>query len=138
MQSRWGTHGDHPVIAISPSSVQETYHEAIRCFNLAEQYRVPVILLMDEIVGHMREGIELLNPDEVVVFNRLTKEDPEQASMPYDIAFNHLDELFLSKNPKYERDWSRHVVARFRQANCASVFVPLSLRGSAQESVHEI
>ncbi|NLF26601.1 MAG: 2-oxoacid:acceptor oxidoreductase subunit alpha [Clostridiales bacterium] len=86
MQSRWGTHGDHPVIAISPSSVQETYFEAIRCFNLAEQYRVPVILLMDEIVGHMREGIELLDPDEVQVFNRLTKEDPEQASMPYDIV----------------------------------------------------
>ncbi|NLD60400.1 MAG: 2-oxoacid:acceptor oxidoreductase subunit alpha [Clostridiales bacterium] len=86
MQARWGTHGDHPVIAISPSSVQETYSEAIRCFNLAEQYRVPVILLMDEIVGHMREGIELLDPDEVQVFNRLTKEDPEQASLPYDIV----------------------------------------------------
>ena len=86
MQARWGTHGDHPVIAISPSSVQETYFEAIRCFNLAEQYRVPVILLMDEIVGHMREGIELLDPDEVQVFNRLTKEDPEQASLPYDIV----------------------------------------------------
>ena len=85
MQARWGTHGDHPVIAISPWSVQEAYAETIRCFNLAEKYRVPVILLMDEIVGHMREGIELLMPEEIEVYQRLTKADPEQASMPYDI-----------------------------------------------------
>ena len=59
MQARWGTHGDHPVIVLSPSSVQEAYTETIRAFNLAECLRMPVILLMDEMVGHMREGIEL-------------------------------------------------------------------------------
>jgi len=59
MQARWGTHGDHPVIAIAPASVQDTYNQTIRSFNLAEKYRTPVILLLDEIVGHMREGIEL-------------------------------------------------------------------------------
>jgi len=64
MQARWGTHGDHPIIAVSPSSVQEAYLETIRAFNLAERLRVPVILLMDEIVGHMREGIELTMPGE--------------------------------------------------------------------------
>ena len=85
MQARWGTHGDHPVIAVSPSSVQEAYNETIRCFNLSERYRVPVILLMDEIVGHMREGVELLGPNEVEILDRLVKDDPEQASMPYDI-----------------------------------------------------
>ena len=85
MQARWGTHGDHPAVAISPWSVQEAYLETIRCFNLSEKYRVPVILLMDEIVGHMREGIELLEPGEAEVFDRLTKSDPEQASLPYDI-----------------------------------------------------
>ena len=57
MQARWGTHGDHPVIALSPSSVRETYTLIIRAFNLAEKYRTPVIFLMDEIVGHMREGV---------------------------------------------------------------------------------
>lgn len=51
----------------------------------------------------------------------------DNPSMPYDIAFNHLDALFLSSHPEYKRDWSRHVIARFRQANCASVFVPLLL-----------
>jgi len=59
MQARWGTHGDHPVIALSPSSVLETYTLIIRAFNLSEKYRTPVIFLMDEIVGHMREGVEL-------------------------------------------------------------------------------
>lgn len=50
----------------------------------------------------------------------------DNPSIPYDTAFNHLDELFLSSHPQYERDRSRHMIARFRQANCASVFVPLS------------
>lgn len=59
MQARWGTHGDHPVIAISPSSVQETFWLTVRAFNLAEKYRTPVILLLDEVVGHMRERIEI-------------------------------------------------------------------------------
>ncbi|WP_019913543.1 GyrI-like domain-containing protein [Paenibacillus sp. HW567] len=49
----------------------------------------------------------------------------DNPSLPYDAAFNHLEELFLSSHPEYQRDWSRHVIARFRQANCASVFVPL-------------
>ena len=63
MQARWGTHGDHPVIAISPSSVTETYYLTIRAFNLSEKYKTPVILLMDEIVGHLREGVEIFDDD---------------------------------------------------------------------------
>ena len=70
MQARWGTHGDHPVIAISPSSVRETYTLIIRAFNLAEKYRTPVIFLMDEIVGHMREGVELPKPSDLIINRR--------------------------------------------------------------------
>lgn len=51
----------------------------------------------------------------------------DNPGIPYDAAFNHLEELFLSAHPEYTRDWSRHVIARFRQANCASVFVPLAV-----------
>jgi predicted transcriptional regulator YdeE len=54
----------------------------------------------------------------------------DNPSMLYDAAFNHLDSLYLSSHPQYERDWSRHVIARFRQENCASVFVPLLLKES--------
>jgi len=70
MQARWGTHGDHPVIALSPSSVEETYRLTVRAFNLAEEYRTPVILLMDEIIGHMREGVALPAPGELAVTDR--------------------------------------------------------------------
>ena len=70
MQARWGTHGDHPMIALSPSSVLETYTLIIRAFNLSEKYRTPVIFLMDEIIGHMREGVELPNPNDLIINRR--------------------------------------------------------------------
>ena len=59
MQTRWGTHGDHWLITISPSSVPECFDLTLRAVALAEKYRCPVILLMDEVVGHMRERIDL-------------------------------------------------------------------------------
>ncbi len=70
MQAKWGTHGDHPVIALSPSSVREAYTLIIRAFNLSEKYRTPVIFLMDEIVGHMREGVELPDPHTLIINQR--------------------------------------------------------------------
>lgn len=70
MQARWGTHGDHPVIAISPATVLEVYELMVRAFNLSEKYRTPVIFLMDEIVGHMREGVELPDPSTLVINKR--------------------------------------------------------------------
>jgi 2-oxoglutarate ferredoxin oxidoreductase subunit alpha len=59
MQARWGTHGDYQIIALSPWSVQEMYDLAIRAFNLAEQFRVPVVILADELVGHLWETFEV-------------------------------------------------------------------------------
>jgi 2-oxoglutarate ferredoxin oxidoreductase subunit alpha len=70
MQARWGTHGDHPVIALAPSSVRETFDVTVRAFNLSEKYRTPVIILMDEIIGHLREGIELPDASEIEVVDR--------------------------------------------------------------------
>lgn len=55
MQSRWGTHGDHGIIVISPSSVEDCYYLMIKAFNYAERYRTPVVFLADEIIGHMQE-----------------------------------------------------------------------------------
>ena len=59
MQARWGTHGDHEMIALAPNSVQECFDLAIEAFNLAEEYRTPAIVLMDGEVGHMREKITM-------------------------------------------------------------------------------
>jgi len=69
MQARWGAHGDYEIIVISPWSVQEAYDETIRAFNLAERFRVPVILLMDEAVGHLRENMTV--PAETPLYDRL-------------------------------------------------------------------
>lgn len=70
MQAKWGTHGDHPVIALTPNSVQETYDYTIKAFNLAEKYRTPVIMLMDETVGHMREKLTFRDPSEIEIIDR--------------------------------------------------------------------
>ncbi|MGA2490656.1 MAG: 2-oxoacid:acceptor oxidoreductase subunit alpha [Anaerolineales bacterium] len=59
MQARWGTHGDHPIIALSPISVRQAFDLTVKAFDLSEKYRTPVILLTDEVVGHMREPVEL-------------------------------------------------------------------------------
>ena len=68
MQARWGSHGDYEPIALSPSSVQEYFDFTIKAFNLAERYRVPVFLLTEESIGHMREKITI--PEEVKITAR--------------------------------------------------------------------
>ncbi len=70
MQARWGTHGDHSIIALSPWSVKEAFEVAVKCVNYAERFRSPVILLMDEIVGHLRENVELPDENEIEVYPR--------------------------------------------------------------------
>jgi len=70
MQARWGTHGDHEVIVLSPNSPQEMFDLTIKAFNLSEIYRVPVVVLADEIVGHMWEKVYVPPPEEIVVHNR--------------------------------------------------------------------
>ncbi len=70
MQARWGTHGDHSIIALSPWSVRETFDVTVMAVNYAEKYRTPVILLMDEIVGHLRENIELPTEKEIKIYPR--------------------------------------------------------------------
>jgi 2-oxoglutarate ferredoxin oxidoreductase subunit alpha len=76
MQARWGTHGDHPIIALSPISVAGSFELTVRAFNLSEKYRTPVILLTDEIVGHMREPVELPDFDTVEKAERLVMASP--------------------------------------------------------------
>ena len=71
MQARYGTHGDHSIIAISPSSVQDCYDLTIKAFNLAEKYRTPVLFMADEVVGHLRETVTEKEPEEGEIFNRI-------------------------------------------------------------------
>jgi 2-oxoglutarate/2-oxoacid ferredoxin oxidoreductase subunit alpha len=82
MAARWGTHGDHPIIALSPTSVRQAFDLTLKAFELSEKYRTPVILLTDEIIGHMREPVDLpdfktIQPHEY----RVTKKEGEY--IPY-------------------------------------------------------
>jgi len=83
MQARWGTHGDHPIIVLCPSSVRETYDLTIRAFNLAEKYRMPVILLSDEIIGHLTEKIEIPDPSTIEIIERKKPTDTPEKYLPY-------------------------------------------------------
>lgn len=69
-QARWGSHGDYEIIALSPNSPQECFDLTIEAFNLSEQYRVPVLFMMDECVGHMTEKVVIPEPDEIEITPR--------------------------------------------------------------------
>ncbi len=83
MQARWGTHGDHPIIALAPSSVREAFDLTVDAFNFAEKYRTPVFVLMDEVVGHIREKVDLpeVGPDRIV--NRVMPTVPPEWYEPF-------------------------------------------------------
>jgi 2-oxoglutarate ferredoxin oxidoreductase subunit alpha len=83
MQARWGTHGDHPVIALAPASVAEVYELTVRAFNLAERYRTPVVLLYDEIIGHVRERVCLPRREDLDVVERDRPAGPPADFRPY-------------------------------------------------------
>jgi 2-oxoglutarate ferredoxin oxidoreductase subunit alpha len=79
MQSRWGSHGDHPIVVLTPASVDEIYTETVRAFNLSERLRVPVVLLYDEVIGHLLETIELRAPEDLEILERKwTQASPEE------------------------------------------------------------
>lgn len=86
MQARWGSHGDYEIIALSPSSVQECFDFTIEAFNLAEKYRVPVMVMSDEIVGHMREKITI--PDKVKIIPRKMPQEDPKTFLPYHAPAN--------------------------------------------------
>ena len=84
MQARWGTHGDHPIIVLSPTSVMECFSLTVKAFNFSEKYRTPVILLLDEVVAHMREIVVLPGPSEVQVIDRVKPSVPTEWYLPYE------------------------------------------------------
>lgn len=83
MQSRWGTHGDHAVIVLAPASVPEIFSETIRAFALTERLRVPVIVLYDEVIGHLVETVEIPAPGTVEVADRKWAEGAAETFLPY-------------------------------------------------------
>jgi len=81
MQARWGTHGDHPIIALTPNSVAECFDLTVRAVNLSEKFRTPVILLLDEVIGHVNEKVAF--PESVDIVNRKGPDVPPDKYKPF-------------------------------------------------------
>ena len=77
-QSRWGSHGDAPAIVLYPHTVKEAFDLTVRAFNLSEKYRTCVILLLDEVLGHMREAVVLPDPSTLRIINRMKPSVPPE------------------------------------------------------------
>src|SRR3990172_2887245 len=83
MQSRWGSHGDYPIIALAPASVREIYFETIRAFNLAETFRTPVVVLYDQVIAQLSETVRLGDAADVVRAERKWASGPRETYQPY-------------------------------------------------------
>ncbi len=130
-QARWGTHGDHAIIALTASNHQDVFQMTVEAFNMAETYRTPVILLFDEVVGHMREKLVIPEPGELETVARLRTSVPkgvdyrpylprEDGRLPMsDFGAEHRYNVtglyhdmwgFPSANPKLVNELLRHLV----------------------------
>jgi len=93
MQARWGSHGDYEIIAMSPSSPQECFDFMIDAFNIAEKYRVPVMFMMDECVGHMIERVTIPEADDIEVTERNYTSLPPGEYLPFKPVENMVPEM---------------------------------------------
>ena len=83
MQARWGSHGHYEIIALAPSSPQEAFDYTIKAFNLSEKYRLPVLLMTDEVVGHMMEKVTIPPASKVRVVSRKKPRGAKARYQPY-------------------------------------------------------
>ena len=93
MQARWGSHGDYELIALCPRSPQEAFDFTIDAFNLAETWRVPVLVMMDECVGHMTEKVVIPPAEEIEIVPRKLTEKPPGEYLPYQNNGNKVPEF---------------------------------------------
>src|SRR5690242_11448398 len=83
MQARWGSHGDYEIIALCPNSPQECFDLTVKAFNFAEEFRVPVMFMMDEVVGHMTEKVVIPAAEQIEVVPRKHTRKPAEEYLPY-------------------------------------------------------
>ncbi len=98
MQARWGSHGDYEIIAVSPNSPQECFEVVIKAFNLSEKYRVPVMVMTDECVGHMTEKVVIPPAEEIELYpRRYTKLPPDQY-LPFKVGKDLIPDMVKAGN----------------------------------------
>ena len=83
MQSRWGSHGDYPIVVLAPASVREIYDETIRAFDLAETLRTPVVVLYDQVIAQLTETVDLGDTEGLMRAERKRASGPREAYQPY-------------------------------------------------------
>jgi 2-oxoglutarate/2-oxoacid ferredoxin oxidoreductase subunit alpha len=83
MQARWGTHGDYTAIVYAPGTVQESLEVTIQAFNMSEKFQTPVVILLDEVIGHMRHRAEIPTSNEYKIINRIKPNVPAEWYVPY-------------------------------------------------------
>ncbi|MFI5091465.1 MAG: 2-oxoacid:acceptor oxidoreductase subunit alpha [Terriglobales bacterium] len=93
MQARWGSHGDYEIIALCPNSPQECFDLTIKAFNFAEQFRIPVMFMMDECVGHMTEKVVIPPADQIEVVPRKHTRKPVEEYLPYETNGDMVPEM---------------------------------------------
>ena len=93
MQARWGTHGDHPIIVLTPASVQEVYDQTIRAFDMSEKFRVPVVVMYDQILAHLLEGVAMRAPGQVHAGVRKWVAADAQNYLPYAAGADGVPEM---------------------------------------------
>jgi len=126
MQTRWGTHGDHAIIALAPSSVRECFTMTVDCLNLAELYRTPVVLLMDEVIGHMRESVAF---PQAGTFSLDIRREPSHGLGDY-CPFDECGEVIAPLSP-YGGEYRFHVTGLTHDKRGFPTMVP-------EEVVHKI
>jgi 2-oxoglutarate ferredoxin oxidoreductase subunit alpha len=93
MQAKWGSHGSYEIIALSPSSPQEFFQQTVKAFNLAEEFRTPVIILADEVVGHMSEKVIFPSLDRLIIKNRKLSRLTPAEYHPFQVNGNGIPEM---------------------------------------------
>lgn len=128
MQTRWGTHGDHPVIALCPNSVQECFELTVKAFNLAERFRTPVFLLLDEIIGHMRERVVLPEPGQLAVIERKKPDVPPGEYR----AYAPVDDTLVPPMANFGEGYRFHVTGLIHDEDGFSTAKPEKVLGHLQ------
>jgi len=120
-QARYGSNGDYSLITLCPSTSQEMFDHTIRAFNLAERFRIPVIILSDEVVAHIREKVFIPDPDELEIVNRKKPTVPMEEFIPF-----QAEEDGVPPMPAFNTGYKIPVISQAKG--------PYGTRGTAKEA----
>jgi len=134
MQTRYGTHGPHPMIALSPSSVKECFDITVKAFNLSEKYRTPVVILADAVVAHLREVVTLPRAEEIEVVNRARPDGPPGTIRPFAAG----DGDGIPRVPDFGSGYRYHITGLFHDETGFPTTTPDSVQATTERLVNKV